>query len=347
MKVDNVTIQPNVNLSFLSDKSTETNITYPIKSDKVELSQKKSKNKNAWKCFLSTLAVVGAGVGIYFICRKKPPKINVEPPVKPPVEPPVIEPHVEPAFIKPHWQEYNELKAESDKFYNEFIAMDRNSDRSDAKEKMRKASIAVRDYMEKAKKENFSLLEKKDLSSASEDERLEYFIKYAFPLMENNEATALDCIEMFDKFGMRKYIELFPNDALLHTSLGKLMMHTPDEPSDNLISKLFDVIDKYTIPNTATDFDDVDMLRFILIHSKRYHLDKNISEDSLLKAINLFKKMEFWNTKPENIPNEIKMRYIDRKFKDSPRLNEIKDAVEDLRILWNANNPDKINYSFL
>ena len=340
MKVDNVTIQPNVNLSFLSDKSTETNITYPIKSDKVELSQKKSKNKNAWKCFLSTLAVVGAGVGIYFICRKKPPKINVEPPVKPPVEPPVIEPPVEPAVIKPHWQVYNELEAEKDRLHKQFIAMDYNSDRSDVQEKLSKAAYALSDFKEKAKRENFSLLEKKDLSSASENERWDYFINYAFPLMQNNEATAFDCIEMFDKFGMRKYFKRHEKAVQLNTSLEELMSYTPDEPSDKLISGLFDVIHKYAVPNNKNDDLDVAMLRYILTNYDRYHLYKNISEDSLLKAIDLFKKMEFWNTKSGHIPNDIKIRYIDRKFKDSPRLNEIKEAVNEMKNLWNSNNPE-------
>ena len=252
----------------------------------------------------------------------------------------LIEPPVEPAVIKPHWQVYNELEAEKDRLHKQFIAMDYNSDRSDVQEKLSKAAYALSDFKEKAKRENFSLLEKKDLSSASENERWDYFINYAFPLMQNNEATAFDCIEMFDKFGMRKYFKRHEKAVQLNTSLEELMSYTPDEPSDKLISGLFDVIHKYAVPNNKNDDLDVAMLRYILTNYDRYHLYKNISEDSLLKAIDLFKKMEFWNTKSGHIPNDIKIRYIDRKFKDSPRLNEIKEAVNEMKNLWNSNNPE-------
>ena len=239
---------------------------------------------------------------------------------------------------KSHWQEYNELKAEEDRFYNQFISMSPEEDRSLVQEKMNKAAKALSDFKERAKAEDFSLLEKKDLSGATEEERWNYFKNYAFDLMINNEATALDGMEMFEKYGMRKHIKAAENNPLLHTTLEDLMTAIPKEPSDKLLNRMLDVVDRYSVPNKVNDDWDVYTLRFIFM-SEYFRIDKNLSEDTLLRVMNLMKKMELWNTSYTYIPNDIRIKYVDSIFKDSPRVREIKEAIADLEKLCAEYNP--------
>ena len=102
---------------------------------------------------------------------------------------------------------------------------------------------------------------------------------------------------------------------------------------------MLDVLDKYAVPNNPNDELEVYTFIYVLRNMDYYNLSEHITEDTLLKAIRIMKKMEFWNTRYYYVPNELKLRYIDRTFKDSPRLQEIKDAVNELKKLWNTHNP--------
>ena len=194
-----------------------------------------------------------------------------------------------------YWQEYNELKSKIDS-YNE----------------------QIKNMPEGEERQNI-------ISAATEEERWNYFKNYAFDLMINNEATALDGMEMFEKYGMRKHIKAAENNPLLHTTLEDLMTAIPKEPSDKLLNRMLDVVDRYSVPNKVNDDWDVYTLRFIFM-SEYFRIDKNLSEDTLLRVMNLMKKMELWNTNYTHIPNDIRIKYVDSIFKDSPRVREIKEA---------------------
>ena len=231
-----------------------------------------------------------------------------------------------------YWQEYNELKSKIDSYNEQIKNMPEGEERQNIISKRVESAKALSDFKERAKAEDFSLLEKKDLSAATEEERWNYFKNYAFDLMINNEATALDGMEMFEKYGMRKHIKAAENNPLLHTTLEDLMTAIPKEPSDKLLNRMLDVVDRYSVPNKVNDDWDVYTLRFIFM-SEYFRIDKNLSEDTLLRVMNLMKKMELWNTNYTHIPNDIRIKYVDSIFKDSPRVREIKEAVSELEKL--------------
>ena len=328
IKIDGISNQSKIPIGFSGKRESLTSV--PMKnSDRVELTPKENKKNKTIKRILGSLAIIGAGVGLYFLCRKKPPKtVEIEPP-KLPIEPPKP---------KPYWQEYNELKSKIDSYNEQIKNMPEGEERQNIISKRVESAKALSDFKERAKAEDFSLLEKKDLSAATEEERWNYFKNYAFDLMINNEATALDGMEMFEKYGMRKHIKAAENNPLLHTTLEDLMTAIPKEPSDKLLNRMLDVVDRYSVPNKVNDDWDVYTLRFIFM-SEYFRIDKNLSEDTLLRVMNLMKKMELWNTNYTHIPNDIRIKYVDSIFKDSPRVREIKEAISELEKLCSEHNP--------
>ena len=229
---------------------------------------------------------------------------------------------------KPHWVEYKELKKKVEQYNREIENTPEGKARDTLIEKRVEAYKKLEEYKIRAKAEDFSLIEMKDLSGASEIERWEYFEKYAFPLMENNEASTLDGIEMFEKYGMRKQLD--GEHDLWHTTLERFMLSIPNRPSDRVIGRLFDVAYKYAEPNTKNDYYEVLTLQYLLSDLETHRIVDNIGEDSFLKAVKLAEKLEYWKTQYRDIPSDMEWRYIERKFAKSPRLPELKTAVEKL-----------------
>ena len=236
-------------------------------------------------------------------------------------------------LVKPCWKEYRELKEIKDKLYAEYTKLSNGEERNKIWIEINKAAKKLNELKERAKTENFSLLEKKDLSSATEKERWNYFENYAIPLMRNNEATAFDGLDMFEKYGMRIYIYP-PETKLMNTSLGEFMTALPKNPSAKLLDRMFDVIDKFIVPNKGNDFMDAYSLNYIVTDREDFHIYNSMTEDLLIKAVNLLKKTTFWDTNyRQNIVFDLQINYLENKFKDSPRLKELKDALDSLEKL--------------
>jgi len=120
---------------------------------------------------------------------------------------------------------------------------------------------------------------------------------------------------------------------IYNSTLEELMASIPREPSDKLISRLIDVINKYITIDKPNIGREVRRFEFLLKDYDFYDVDKHLTEDTLLKAIKLIKKMQFWTTDFKDLPELIRIHYCDFRFKDSPRLGEIERAIAELEML--------------
>jgi len=324
---DKYLIQTNYNIKFNSAAPAVKKLILKADSGKLNDSEQikaKKKKRRIVSALIAAIAIIGG----FFVFKKRPPSDSGNagggadsPEIDTTI--PTDNAHED---SKPHWAEYQELSNKVEQYNREIKNMPGGKERDILIEKRVEAYKKLEEYENRAKSENFSLIEKKDLSGASETERWEYFEKYAFPLMENNEASTLDGIEMFEKYGMRKKLD---GNNLWRTTLEEFMVSIPKISTDNLVSKLFDVISKYAVPNNKENEEDVYGLMYILIDDK-YRLNRTISEDTFLKAVELLKQMESWNTSYDGISDILKIHYLRSRFKDSPRLPELKTAVEKL-----------------
>jgi len=313
------------NIPYTSTKK-EVITKSPI-TDNIEVDKK----KKTTKAILSALGLAAAATGLYFIFRNKPSDDSGTPPSDGPSEPSSPAQGTPPIEAKPKWQEYTELQAELKQCNKDLKGLSDGEEKNKLVELRADIVKKIEDLEQRAITENFSLLEKKDLSNATEDERWKYFHDYAFTLMRHNEASAFDCIDMFEKYGMRKLLD--PKMYIYNSTLEELMTSIPREPSDKLISRLIDVIDKFITIDKPNIAREVHRFLFTLEDYDFYNVEKYITETTLLKAIQLIKKMQFWTSDCQDVPFRLELRYCDFHFKNSPRLGEIKKAIAELEAL--------------
>ena len=326
---DNYLVQPNYNIKFNSAAPAVKKLISKADSGKLNDSEQiKAKKKK--RRIISVLVAALAIIGGFFVLKKRPPSDsgNAGGGADSPEIDTTIPTDNTHETSKPQWAEYQELSNKVEQYNREIKNMPGGKERDILIEKRVEAYKKLEEYKIRAKAEDFSLIEMKDLSGASEIERWEYFEKYAFPLMENNEASTLDGIEMFEKYGMRKQLD--GEHDLWHTTLERFMLSIPNRPSDRVIGRLFDVAYKYAEPNTKNDYYEVLTLQYLLSDLETHRIVDNIGEDSFLKAVKLAEKLEYWKTQYRDIPSDMEWRYIERKFAKSPRLPELKTAVEKL-----------------
>ena len=213
------------------------------------------------------------------------------------------------------WAKSNEATAKNGGFYDEQL-----------KEAAHKASRECSAFEEKAGKENFSLVVKKNLANVTNEEKLEYFTKHVFPRMKCSEASAFDGLDMFEKDGIR---ERYGKDNIKKT-LESLTAAIPKNPSDGLISRYVDVYGKYA-QKVSKDFRDSDMFAFFLSGKYRATGDirQNISEETLLKAIALLKKITYRGEDATTLECAYTGKQFEStRFKNNPKVIA---AVEDFK----------------
>ena len=192
-------------------------------------------------------------------------------------------------------------------------------------EKLRKAYRSLRD---KAREENISFVRIKQESDFSIDpvknaqEKFEYIDKQVLPYIDVSEASAMDALEMFGKFGTR-YV--YPNGRKNYEILTTYLICRPEqEMTDRLLNKFLDVWEKISEKN-VDKYKDNEYLCDVLVSFVR--LKKNIEEDTILRGLKLLKKLTNQKEDVERIEYSLIGDY-DAKYKDSKK---IKEAIEDLK----------------
>ena len=192
-------------------------------------------------------------------------------------------------------------------------------------EKLRKAWLELR---QKAREENISFVRIKQESDFSTDpvknaqEKFEYIAKQVLPYLNVSEASAMDGLDMFGKFGTR-YV--YPNGRKNYEILTEGISFRPDEEmTDRLLNKFLDVWEKISEKN-VDKYKDNEYLCDVLVSFVR--LKKNIEEDTILRGLKLLKKLTNQKEDVERIEYSLIGDY-DAKYKDSKK---IKEAIEDLK----------------
>ena len=192
-------------------------------------------------------------------------------------------------------------------------------------EKLRKAYRSLRD---KAREENISFVRIKQESDFSTDpvknaqEKREYIAQHVLPYLDVSEASAMDGLDMFAKFGTRC---IYPNGRKNYEILTTNLTCRPDEEmTDRLLNKFLDVWEKISEKN-VDKYKDNEYLCDVLVSFVR--LKKNIEEDTILRGLKLLKKLTNQKEDVERIEYSLIGDY-DAQYKDSKK---IKEAIEDLK----------------
>ena len=215
------------------------------------------------------------------------------------------------------------------KIHHEYAAPLRNRAKTPEEkiqeEKLRKAYRSLRD---KAREENISFVRIKQESDFSSDpiknaqEKFEYIDKQVLPYIDVSEASALDALDMFGKFGTR-YV--YPNGRKNYEILTTYLVGRPkEEMTDRLLNKFLDVWEKISEKN-VDKYKDNEFLCDVLVD---FTLDKkNVSEDSIVRGLKLLKKLTTQKQDVERLDYTL-LRDYDAQYKDSKK---IKDAIDDLK----------------
>ena len=212
--------------------------------------------------------------------------------------------------------------------YKEFVKTVRNRIKTEEEkveeERLRKAYLSV---LEQARKENVSFVRKRVETEFSQDpiknkeEKLEYIKKEVLGQMKVSEKSALDGLEMFEKYGSRFE---YANGRKSYEYLAESVMYRPKEDlSDRLLSKFIDVWEKISVKDDKK-YKDNETLRSVLVHFTDGI--KNATEETLLKGISLLKKLTNQREDVERLGYTL-LQAPQAQYKDSER---IKQAIEDL-----------------
>ena len=212
--------------------------------------------------------------------------------------------------------------------YKEFVKTVRNRIKTEEEkveeERLRKAYLSV---LEQARKENVSFVRKRVETEFSQDpiknkeEKLEYIKKEVLGQMKVSEKSAIDGLEMFEKYGSRFE---YANGRKSYEYLAESVMYRPKEDlSDRLLSKFIDVWEKISVKDDKK-YKDNETLRSVLVHFTDGI--KNATEETLLKGISLLKKLTNQREDAERLGYTL-LQAPQAQYKDSER---IKQAIEDL-----------------
>ena len=192
-------------------------------------------------------------------------------------------------------------------------------------EKLRKAWLELR---QKAREENISFVRIKQESDFSIDpvknaqEKFEYIAKQVLPYIDVSEASAMDALEMFGKFGTR-YV--YPNGRKNYEILTtNLVVRPKEEMTDRLLNKFLDVWEKISEKN-VDKYKDNELLRLVMVD---FTLGKkNVKEETILRGLKLLKKLTNQKDDVERLDYTL-LRDYDAQYKDSKK---IKEAIDDLK----------------
>jgi len=191
--------------------------------------------------------------------------------------------------------------------------------------------------IEKAMKEqNISFVSKPPKSFANEEEKWDYIYR-TLTAMDNNEASAMDALNMFEKYGSRR-IKHYPDG--IRESLMDLSVHVSSTveklsgtPAANeVLNRYIDVFSKFaTKEGTSTDAGNLKWLF-------NKHCGE-MSKDTLIKFIDTFKTISYdkqplisLNVLIKNHPNNLPKLNQKDLAEARIKLGELEEAVKDLPV---------------
>ncbi|HIT92379.1 MAG TPA: hypothetical protein IAD11_05590 [Candidatus Stercorousia faecigallinarum] len=185
--------------------------------------------------------------------------------------------------------------------------------------------------VDEAASKNISLVPKREFKpGASEEERFKYFKKDVFPVMDACEASVLDGLEMFEKYGFKKLYDdcgqqkTLLDDLVQGTAIRDPLVFTNYKMTDKIADKYLDVFDKYA----EKTFNDLGALEFFF-----NCCNKVMSEETALKFIATLKK--FIYSQDSAVPPKVAFvdPYLGR-FRDNPKIvAAMKDLMEYIKDL--------------
>jgi len=191
--------------------------------------------------------------------------------------------------------------------------------------------------MRKAMREqNISFVPKPPRSFADEEETWKYLYK-AMSVMDNNEASAIDALEMFEKYGSKR-IKHYPDgireslsDLSVSVSIAVNSLKGTDS-ADRVLNKYIDVFSKFATKDN--ELRDAGTLKWLF----NKHCSE-MSKDTLIKFIDTFKEISYdkqplislkilINNHPHNLPKVKQDDFIEVRR----HLNALEEAVKDLPV---------------
>lgn len=332
--------------------SDSTSIKSDSKSDSIELSNKETKKK------VAKYAAIAAGAILLIIALIKRNKITKflsrlfekKPPEGPrPPEPPMGsgsrikgpggggEPPAggSGASHNHHGRHIPKPLSKSEEYIQEYQSLKLKA-KGKKGEEWRLIQRDMINVQRKACKENVSLVPKKEFSpNATEQERFDYFMKEVFPVMNSSEASALDGLEMFEKYGVNKaydkngspwttMFELEGGVVTIDRNAPAVNGSRPVTITDRLANRYLDVFAKYA----KKEQGDARNLAFFFENSH-----KIMSEETALKYIATLKKFVF----AQDFVIDPQICFVDRnlgRFKDNPKIiaamDDLIEHVKDL-----------------
>lgn len=201
----------------------------------------------------------------------------------------------------------------------------------------------MKEVLARGRKEHQSFIRLKQESDFSKDpiknkeEKFEYVTKQVLGRMGFSEESALDGLDMFEKFGVRAN---YPNETNNTYRLlsEKVMFHPKEDLSDRLLNKFLEVFEKIAVKD-ETKYKDNEILSEVLVHyTDNLH---NVKEETVLRGIKLLKKL----TNQKDDVKRLKYTLIeasDAQYKDSQKIKEaiadLEEAVKDCPLYFRLPN---------
>ncbi len=186
---------------------------------------------------------------------------------------------------------------------------------------------------EKLKNNNISFVSKPPANFANEDEKIAY-IQCALLEADVNEASAMDALSVFEKYGSRytygpnnsKNIRTGISDLAL--AIDKISGSFDGEIADRAISKYLDLFNKFA--RSDGEYTDTRHLRLLI---ERHH--SKMSEDTVMKMIDILKKFSFekaqaWSVRRYILDDAYTTRTPEELSRIEENLKELEEIVKDM-----------------
>ncbi len=186
---------------------------------------------------------------------------------------------------------------------------------------------------ERLKRDNVSFVPKPPETFASEAEKIEY-IQSALQRVTMNEASAMDALGVFEKYGSRytcgpyhsKNIDTGMDD--LAVAIYRISDKFEGEITDKAISKYLDLFNKFA--RSDGEYTDTRHLRLLI---ERHH--SKMSEETVMKLIDTLKKFSFereqaWTVRRYILDDEFTKRSPEELSRIEKNIKELEEIVKDM-----------------
>ena len=197
------------------------------------------------------------------------------------------------------------------------------------KDKYREVTNILVSVEKQIQRRNISTVTKKDISEFSTDESFRkaqirnYMHQFVYPKTSTNEASALDVLDLYEKFGEKN------DKGRIGTTMFSLALDLARLPkshkTEKLLSKYLDVTEKIGEKGV---YDDAHSVAVTLTSFIRKDNPNNISDDSVLRAVNMIKTYAQGDKKVKFVYNSV----LKSKYNENPKISDaIKELLEQIR----------------